>query len=85
MSSTNLNAQSPPISSTAELDSTVEALVDQLVRSRLQDTERQIEAWKRQEAEMQKHHTSLLQTIEELNYKLATAESQVTEAQQIHQ
>lgn len=85
MSFTNSNDQSLPISSTAGQDPAIEALVEQLVASRLQETARQVEVWKLQEAQMQKQEASLLKAIEDLTYKLTAAESQATTAQQNQQ
>jgi hypothetical protein len=74
--------------STQGLDPRVEALINRIVATRLEDADIQLSeqnnAWKRQEAEMLEREMVMREAIETLNAQLATARSEAAEAQQIH-
>ena len=74
--------------STQGLDPRVEALINRIVETKLEDADKQFaeqnNAWKHQEAEMLEREMVMREAIETLNAQLATARSEAAEAQQIH-
>ncbi|KAF8893186.1 hypothetical protein CPB84DRAFT_1848664 [Gymnopilus junonius] len=82
--SSNPQVQSLVVAPPAQLDPALEDLISRIVKAKLEDSEKQIEELRRQGTEMEQHHASLLQTINDLTGKLAVAESKLTEARRAH-
>jgi hypothetical protein len=70
------------------LDPRIEALINRIVETRLDDADKQLaeqnKAWKEQEAVMLDREMVMREAIEILNAQLATARSEAAEAQKIH-